>query len=103
MTDEYPDSFDQLTWEHHVVHYTFFPMLLFVFGMIAASMPLWYVGYIDFVSALVVPWVGLWLMTVYIHYFGEAVIPRETYNRHRGGAQVCQTPNEDPRGGSNDG
>lgn len=80
-----PNSRDDLRVGHHVIHYTFMPMLLLVALSIFVPPVLWLFGYISFEVTLGLPWASMAMVLIYISIFGDYVIPRTTYLKCRNG------------------
>ena len=80
-----PSSKDELELGHHIVHYTFLPMVVLVFATIVLSFPAWWFGWIPYRTAFLIPWLSLLVACLYIGCLGHYVIPRETYRKVRSG------------------
>lgn len=76
---------DELTCRHHVAHYTLLPMAFVSFGLPVAGLG----RYLFFDGPMIhyVPfaWIGVMVCCTWIHFFGEYVIPAETYRKIRRG------------------
>ncbi len=84
MTD-IPQSSDEIQLGHHIVHYTFMPMVICVFLGTLSPLVLWPLGYIDMPTALRISWVSVLVVSVYLWFFGDYIIPDETYLKVRSG------------------
>lgn len=82
---EHPQSKGDLELGHHVIHYTFLPVLAIGFGAVIATPVLWYTSVVPLEGAFIIPWISLLWMCLYLSIFGEYVIPRETYRKLRSG------------------
>lgn len=80
-----PQSKEDITLRHTIVHYTFLPMVVLVFIAIVSSLVLWVLGHASFGWAIVFPWIVLYGAMIYIWLLGDYVIPRETYINLRNG------------------
>lgn len=86
MSDyDHPQNWEDLELGHHIVYYTFWPVLLIGFGIPVVTIPLYWFGYIPLEWALIIPWVGIWIICIYFGYLGDYVIPSETYRKYRSG------------------
>ena len=82
---EYPQCWDDITWKHKVVYYTFLPLVVAVFVVVLSS-PILY--FLDVVSYWMTYWMttgSVFITMLYISYFGEYVIPSQTYRKYRSG------------------
>ena len=82
---KYPSSKDELELGHHVVYYTFLPLVAIVFGTILSSPVLWWMDYLSYSMAFVLPWTAMLVTCLYIMCFADYVIPIETYRKLRSG------------------
>lgn len=84
MTD-IPSSKGELDLGHHIVHYTFCPVLVGLAAVVLSSPVLWYLDYVSYATALALPWLAVLGVCLYFGYLGDYVIPRETYKKVRSG------------------
>lgn len=82
---DYPQSKSDLELGHHIIHYTFIPVLVIGFGAVLSSPVLWYTSTLELEVALAIPWLSILGMCLYLSLFGNYVIPRETYRNLRSG------------------
>lgn len=85
MMSEIPQSKEDLELRHHIVHYTFLPMVGVVILTTVSPIVLWPLEHVPFSVGLIVPWLSLLGACLYIMFLGDYVIPRETYRKLRSG------------------
>lgn len=78
-------SKDDLELRHHIVYYTFLPVLVGFGATILSSPVLWYLGHVSYSTALALPWLALLGICLYIGTLGDYVIPSQTYRKVRSG------------------
>lgn len=73
----------ELTWRHHIAHYTFVPVVLLMGAVMVSVFPLWYGDYIPTDVAFASPWGALAIICLYIVVFGDYIMPKEMYRHER--------------------
>lgn len=80
---EHPNSWEEVTLRHKIVHHTLIPVVGITMLAVVASPFVWLLGLASLSTSLLYPWVVLSLAILYISIFGDFVIPAESYRRLR--------------------
>lgn len=71
----------QPTFKEWVAYWTLIPVLIGSVAFTVSMAPLWVAGVISFKVAIVAPLFVLSFINFWLYFFGEAVIPAETYRK----------------------
>lgn len=85
MTENIPQTSDDITIRHTIAHYTILPFSIVVLLSMISCIPLFLLGYIGPSLMFLLTWLIFSLALAYIHVFGDYVIPGGTYRRVKRG------------------